>query len=404
MKPLTRRDFLKAAGTAGGAFLLAACGASPAPPPPAIPTAAPTATPPPATSTATQPAATPTAPPTATPPPSPTPDLSTLRGLADRLGIEIGVLLAPDEPQALEIQTQHFNLGVFSCGWRNHENTQNRIGNFGYANDQNRFAREHGMPTRFQHLFDGADSPKWLVNGGFSQAEVRGFMQRWVETAVKHFASAFPGQVVQYTVVNEVYTPDREDFLYQVFGFDYIPEAFRLARAATAGLPSRPILLYSDTKNHASDPFNGFNTRLTLERLEPLKEAGLVDGVACQCHLSASRPPDKADMIATFQAYGLPVYITEMDVSLNKTPGSQEARYQLQAEIYRTVFEAALESGVCRSLSFWGAGYSWLEQPEFQSHPQGGPNADPTLWDRQYQPKPAFFAVRDVLAAALAAQ
>jgi endo-1,4-beta-xylanase len=408
MKRLTRREFLKAAGTASGAVLLTACGAQPETPLPAttaassptstfIPTATITAT---NTATATSTEA-PTATSIPTETPSPTPDLSTLRGLADRLGIEIGVLLAPDEPQALEIQAQQFNFGAFSCSWRNHEREQGKIGNFGFNNDQNQFAVDHSMKTRFQHLFDGLDSPEWLVNGKFSKTEISEFMLRWVNAAVEHFESAFPGTVVQYNVVNEVYSQDRDDFLYRVFKYDYIQEAFSMARAATTGLPSQPKLLYSDSQNHGSDPYNGRNTRLTMQRIEPLKVTGLIDGVACQCHLSGKYPPDKTDMIKIFQAYGLPVYITELDVSLNKTTGSQEERYKIQADIYRTVFEAALESDVCRSITFWGAGYSWLEQPEFKNHQLAGPSADPTLWDHQYQPKPAFFAMRDVLAAAL---
>lgn len=411
MKCLTCREFLQTVGTASGAVLLTACGAQPEMALPTTTTAnSPTSTfIPTATNTPTDTAtATPTEAPTATSSPSltpsPTPDLSTLRGLADRLDIEIGVLLAPDELQALEIQAQQFNFGVFSCPWRNHEETQGEFGSFGFNNDQNQFAVDHSMKTRFQHLFDGIDSPEWLVNGKFSKTEIRECMQRWVNAAIEHFESAFPGTVVQYNVVNEVYTQDRDDFLYRVFKYDYIQEAFSMARAATSSLPSRPKLLYSDTQNHGSDPFNGRNTRLTLQRIEPLKNAGLIDGVACQCHLSGKFPPDKTDMTKTFQAYGLPVYITELDVSLNKTTGSQEERYKIQADIYRTVFEAALESGVCRSITFWGAGYSWLEQPEFQTHQLAGPNADPTLWDHQYQPKPAFFAVRDVLAAALSTQ
>jgi endo-1,4-beta-xylanase len=164
-----------------------------------------------------------------------------------------------------------------------------------------------------------------------------------------------------------------------------------------------PKLLYSDTRNIASDPYNGRNTELTLKFMDMLKTEELVDGIAVQEHIGASNPPDKSDMIKTLQAYGLPIYITECDVSLVKNGGSQEKRYNLQADIYRSIVEEALDSGVCKSITFWDTGdkYSWLEQPEFQNHLLGGPDADPTLFDEQLKPKPAYFAVQNVLKACL---
>jgi endo-1,4-beta-xylanase len=95
------------------------------------------------------------------------------------------------------------------------------------------------------------------------------------------------------------------------------------------------------------------------------------------------------------QSYGVPVYVTEIVVNLRNLEGPDEERFQRQAELYRLIIEAALETEKCEQLTFWGVGdkYSFAEQKEFQ----GVPNADTTLLDDNLQPKPAYFAVRDVL-------
>ncbi len=57
------------------------------------------------------------------------------------------------------------------------------------------------------------------------------------------------------------------------------------------------------------------------------------------------------------------------------------------------MLEACLESGVCKGFIVWGLGDedSWLET--FQALP----NADPTMYDDNLQPKPACDAVYDTL-------
>ena len=66
--------------------------------------------------------------------------------------------------------------------------------------------------------------------------------------------------------------------------------------------------------------------------------------------------------------------------------------------------EACIESGVCDSFSTWGISDkdSWLTCTEY-FFCQRLPNADPLMFDKDYQPKPAFFAVYDAFAQGLAA-
>ncbi|WP_083768928.1 endo-1,4-beta-xylanase [Chloroflexus aggregans] len=97
-------------------------------------------------------------------------------------------------------------------------------------------------------------------------------------------------------------------------------------------------------------------------------------------------------VMRTLRSYGVPVYVTELDMDMSSLGGTQESRILRQAAMYKIVTDAMLASGVCRSISFWGAvdGFSF---PESLGHQ----NAEPLLFDRNLNHKPAYYAVSSVL-------
>ena len=116
-------------------------------------------------------------------------------------------------------------------------------------------------------------------------------------------------------------------------------------------------------------------------------------------HLDGSNPPKRGDLISTLRSFGLPVYITEMDVNMKDVLGTKEEREKTQADVYRMVLQSVLDSGTCKSISFWTIGdkYSWIEtSPDYSQYSL---NADPTPFDDDLKPKPAYYAVLDVLKA-----
>jgi endo-1,4-beta-xylanase len=204
--------------------------------------------------------------------------------------------------------------------------------------------------------------------------------------------SYYRGKVREWVVVNEPYIlPYRPiDIFYQTIGVDYLEIAFRAAREAD---PSA-TLIYNDSDNHTPA---GITTNLTRKNVRLIKTKGLVDVVGMQMHLDGARPPARKEIIATMKSYELPVYVTEMDVNMKDVAATEDEKYRLQAKIYREAVEACLESGVCRSITFWEVGdkYSWAEWPK--DAPHASPNADMTLFDDNLEPKPAYYAIRDVL-------
>jgi len=134
----------------------------------------------------------------------------------------------------------------------------------------------------------------------------------------------------------------------------------------------------------------------------------LIDVVGMQMHLltqDIDPLPQKADVIEIMQGFselGVRVAITEMDVNLTYVSGDYptiEKRWTYQAGIYRDMLDACLESGACDSFAMMGISdsMSWLVTscPGCWFKPQ--PNADPLLFDRNFLPKPAYFAMRDGL-------
>jgi endo-1,4-beta-xylanase len=85
-----------------------------------------------------------------------------------------------------------------------------------------------------------------------------------------------------------------------------------------------------------------------------------------------------------FAALGVRIYITEFDVYMVRLPGTQAEKLNIETKIYHDMMEACLESGVCDSFSTWGIS-------------EKDPNAASLMFDVNFDPKPAYFAVRDAL-------
>jgi endo-1,4-beta-xylanase len=92
------------------------------------------------------------------------------------------------------------------------------------------------------------------------------------------------------------------------------------------------------------------------------------------------------------------IQITEFDVSLTWLKGTRAEKWAYQAQLTRDMLEACLETGVCDSFTTWGVSdsTSWITclDPWCQTKE---PDADPLMFDAEFRPKPAYWAVRDVL-------
>jgi endo-1,4-beta-xylanase len=329
--------------------------------------------------------------PTNTPLPTntPTPRPLALRDLADKRGFKIGGYFGgnrtndQDFEKIAEVVTREFNLAAI---YQDMTLTQPRQGDFQLTilrGLENR-AEQSGMEILVHPVLWEDAVPDWLRNTSFPRDAFIQIMNNHVATIMNQDV----GKRVAYVVVNEAYT--QGDIFNRVVGNDYVDIAFQTARATD---PSA-ILIYNDFNNHTP---SGDGFQRTLDIVQRLKSKGLIDAVGLQMHLKGTTPPSKPDVIAAMQSYGLPVYVTEFDVDMHGVGGSQEQRFAKQAQIYKDMLEACLESHVCNHFVFFATGdrFSYWEDPSVQYY--SGPDADPTMFDDNLDPKPAYFAVRDAL-------
>ena len=173
--------------------------------------------------------------------------------------------------------------------------------------------------------------------------------------------------------------------------------AFKAAREAD---PSAK-LIFNDDNNETPD---GIMTKLTRETVTRLKSEGLIDGVGLEMHLDGSNPPKASDVIETMKSYGLPVYVTEFDVNLKNVTGTETQRFAKQAEIYKDMVTAFIDSGVCKGITFWGISDNTSVWETEKGDPMDSPKAEPLLFDSSLAPKPAYAAVLQVLQQAAASR
>lgn len=189
------------------------------------------------------------------------------------------------------------------------------------------------------------------------------------------------GQTFVINVVNEASGPN--DFLYKTHGFEYIRRSFEAARKAA---PSA-TLIYNDFANHT---FTGQNYNRTKTIVEQLKKDNLIDGVGIEFTIEGADPPSKEEVIKALRSYELPVYITEFAVNMRDVYGTPEQRERIQANIYRLMMEAAIESGVCKMFMNFQLGdrFSvWENSPGLSGN---SPKADATPYNDDLTPKEAL--------------
>jgi endo-1,4-beta-xylanase len=116
-----------------------------------------------------------------------------------------------------------------------------------------------------------------------------------------------------------------------------------------------------------------------------------VDAVGLQTHLMFGEPNWDLMRLTMerLAALGVKVMVTEVDVPVGP---SEPDRLTVQATRYRRVVETCLAVRACDTINVWGVddGHTWLDGLL-------GPGTDPLLFDRSFQPKPAYFAVLDAL-------
>lgn len=359
-------------------------------------------------------------------------DPVTLRELAERLGIEIGVNFpglvqgkAPNNWQAsptiaMEQRITREQFTMASAGWEmypGHSWKGPRQYDFEGADRFIAWCHQAGLNVH-GHGLGYASRVDWLkkmpAGTDAEKQEIKAIYEDYVTRTASHFA----GRVQMWDVCNEQLLPAYIFNGYQTghsywkayqqanqgpeSGVEWYRQTFRLARASDPG--ARLILL--DFNNEVLCP----KSDRMLALVTQLRSEGVpVDGVGFQMHLGTDLNRSKnhglkddesyyASLSANLRRFAeadLDLWITELDVRLDPSK-DVNAELARQAEIYGRVTEIAASTPRLKGIKFWGI----LDRDTWGKVIPERPN----LFDEDGHPKPACAAVRQALTRVLQAR
>jgi endo-1,4-beta-xylanase len=228
------------------------------------------------------------------------------------------------------------------------------------------------------------------------------FFTNHINTVAKRYS----GKIFSWDVVNEALNEDgsmRKSIFLEKLGDDYVKEAFRLAQEASPG---------TELYYNIEQPKKRTGCIALIKKIQ--KGDLRIDGVGIQGHWHLGRVPfkDIEESIIAYHALGLKVMITELDIEMlprnfqgadvNQRQASNPALnpyangipdslLQQQASDYANLFKLFLKhKDKITRVTFWGVndGQSWLN-----GWPVPGRTNYPLLFDRAFNPKPAYHAV-----------
>jgi len=347
-----------------------------------------------------------------------------LRKAAEQSGMLIGAAVRPaqlSEPAYAATLANQFNLlePENALKWDALRPDPQSF-NFFQADQIVDFAARHNMKVRGHTLVWHQQNPAWLMEGHFTSEQLAKLLETHIQTVVGHYR----GRIFAWDVANEAFDEgDRTGKLRRTIWYDqpgiavasshepraasnlarsepgarssqqaysYLAQCFRWAHEADP----QALLFYNEAE---AEEMNRKSDAIYAMVREFQSHGVPINGVGLQMHIG-NLHPDVASIsanIGRFTALGLQVHITEMDVSLPVDANGNASREDLeqQAEIYREIARACLSHKGCTAIQTWGFTdkYSWIGSHSKKTRGAALP------FDRNYQPKPAHEALRQVL-------
>jgi endo-1,4-beta-xylanase len=262
------------------------------------------------------------------------------------------------------------------------------------------FAKEHGMGVRGHTLVWHNQTPDWMFKDSAGGAVDRETLLARMKAHIETVVSRYKGTVYAWDVVNEAVSDSGEEVLrpsqwLDIAGADFIAKAFEYAHAADPDA----MLFYNDYNESVPE-----KREKIYSLVKSLKEQDVpIHGIGLQAHWNLEHPTldHIRQAIERYASLGMMLHITELDVSVFDFEDKRtdllaptEAMIERQAERYRQFFQIFKEySEHITSVTFWGAAddYTWLD-----NFPVYGRKNWPFVFDRQHQPKQAFWDIVDL--------
>ena len=323
-----------------------------------------------------------------------------LRQAADREGILVGTAVRSEqlsEPAYAATLAREFNMvePEDAMKWWVLRPNANSF-DFRQGDELVSFALAHGQKVRGHCLVWGRNNPDWLTQAHFTTRELSQLLHEHIRRTMQHYT----GRVFAWDVVNEALDENgnlRDSIWYNQPGIgfsarksQYIEQIFRWAHKADP----KALLFYNEAEgeglNRKSDAIYAL--------VKDFRRRGVpIHGVGLQMHVPMldANIQQLAANIARLTALGVMVHITELDVSLpvDSAGRAHEDDLNRQADIYRGILRACLNSVGCTAIQTWGFTdkYSWIGSHSHHERGQALP------FDRMYRPKAAYRTVLEEL-------
>lgn len=316
------------------------------------------------------------------------------------------------DPGAAAISAKHFNTITAEnvMKWMHIHPEPNRY-DFEATDRFVDFGTKHNMFIVGHTLVWHWQTPQWVFEDELGQPRTREDLLAIMKDHIMTVVGRYKGRIHGWDVVNEALNDDgslRQTRWLEIIGEDYIQKAFEFAREADPNSE----LYYNDYNNENPGRREG-----TIRIVRELQSKGIkVDGVGIQGHWDMDGPllADVQASILAFAELGVPVMITEFDVSALPNPsGYRDADVSRREEFHAKInpYPSGLPKKVqahhakhyadifavfhkhadkISRVTFWGVydGTSWRN-----NWPVRGRTDYPLLFGRDYQPNAAFYAV-----------
>ena len=265
------------------------------------------------------------------------------------------------------------------------------------------FAQHNNMKMRGHTLCWHNQAPAWMFVDNSGNPVTKEILLQRLKDHITAVVTRYKGKIYAWDVVNEAISDKTDEYLrpnkwLQIIGEEYIARAFEYAHAADPAA----LLFYNDYNE-----INAVKRGKIFRLAKSLKDAGIpIHGVGLQGHWAVTEPSREQldSTITQLAALGLQLHVTELDISVYSKEHSARARSaadtdtsftaekeQQQMEKYRMIFELFRKHRAhISSVTFWNISdrHSWLD-----NFPVRGRKDYPLLFDRNLQPKKAFWEV-----------
>lgn len=417
---LTRRDFLKVAGVTSAGLAISACGVDVT----KFPDSTATATLFPSTATNT-PVPTITA----------TPQPPTLQSLADKIGITFGTMVSGwsiDQPKYVETVLNTANTLMVAgpseiaeyrlfakVNWQDillkwdevsESLSQGKIPSWIPADFKRTdifmdFAEKNNKKVFFGHLFWASTEslPKEIFDSKFTNGDLR----KIIEFTVKAKATRYRGKVSVWSI-NEVasrmiYGSPEEKSLFQRLGEDFIEDVFKWAHEADP----QAKLMFNET--HIEQPDNPVMKKISdtaIRLLDTYKQKGIpVDLVGAHFHTWIYDPPNfevVSQTIETVKGMGYDFWASEITVNLaDRDPfvSNRKKRIEISGDLLQV--QAQFYQDLLQTMINYNGGFMLFgcsdSHDDIFTEVYNLPEARAHIFDENFKPKPAYYALMDVL-------